>query len=71
MRKGYYMEPILLRLNDAADLCSVSRAKLYKMVQEGLVPSVRFGRSLRIPYAALKQSIETRSNASKRELGKR
>jgi excisionase family DNA binding protein len=57
------MEPLLLRLAEAARLCSVSRAKLYKMVREGHIPAVKFGRSLRIPYEGLKDSIESGSCA--------
>lgn len=55
------MEPLLLKLDDAAKLCSVSRAKLYKMVHLGEIPAVKFGRTLRIPYQGLKQSIEFKS----------
>ena len=56
------MEPLLLRMGEAAKLCSVSRAKLYKMVHEGHIPAVKFGRSLRIPYDGLKRLIESGSS---------
>ena len=51
-------QPLLLRMNEAAQLCSVSKAKLYKMVHEGCIPAVKFGRSLRIPYESLRKAIE-------------
>ena len=51
-------QPLLLRMNEAAQLCSVSKAKLYKMVHEGCIPAVKFGRSLRIPYESLRRAIE-------------
>jgi excisionase family DNA binding protein len=51
-------QPLLLRMNEAARLCAVSKAKLYKMVHEGSIPAVKFGKSLRIPYESLKSAIE-------------
>jgi excisionase family DNA binding protein len=51
-------QPLLLRMNEAARLCAVSKAKLYKMVHEGSIPSVKFGKSLRIPYESLRIAIE-------------
>jgi excisionase family DNA binding protein len=45
-------------MNEAALLCAVSKAKLYKMVHEGCIPAVKFGKSLRIPYESLRKAIE-------------
>lgn len=44
---------LLLRVSEAADLLSVARSKAYAMVQAGEIPSVRLGKSVRVPRAAL------------------
>lgn len=45
--------PILLRPDDAARLIQVSRSHLYALIADGTLPSVRLGRSRRVPRAAL------------------
>lgn len=51
-------EPILLRIPDAASLLGLSRSMVYEMAQRGEIPTVRIGRTLRIPSAALRTWAE-------------
>jgi excisionase family DNA binding protein len=43
----------LLSVYDAAAFLSVSRSKLYEMMDQGLLPFVKLGRSRRVPRRAL------------------
>jgi excisionase family DNA binding protein len=46
-------EPLLVRVEDAARILSLSRSKVYEMLDRGELPSVRAGSARRIPLAAL------------------
>jgi excisionase family DNA binding protein len=54
--------PLLLRPAEAAKLLGMSRAKIYELMASGELPTIRFGRSVRIPREALDQVISRRSN---------
>jgi len=41
-------------VSQAADFLSVSRAKLYGLMDTGSIPWAKFGKSRRIPWAGLK-----------------
>ena len=56
-------EPLLLRVADAAELIAVSRAKAYAMCASGELPTVRLGRSTRVPVEGLKRFIAEREVA--------
>jgi excisionase family DNA binding protein len=43
---------------EAGQFLNVSRAMITKMTQNGTMPSKRFGRSLRIPWAWLLAQVE-------------
>ena len=47
------MEKLLLKPTEAADALGVSRSTIYELVAAGTVPSVRLGRSVRVPVASL------------------
>lgn len=52
--------PILLTPDEAADLCRVTRATVYRWARDGIIPAVHVGGSrgsLRIPRAALEQHL--------------
>jgi excisionase family DNA binding protein len=57
------VEQILLRVGDAAEAISMSRAKVYSLIALGEIPSVRLGKSLRVPVDALRESIRQRMEA--------
>jgi excisionase family DNA binding protein len=47
-----------LTVAEVAQLMRVSNMTVYRMVESGKLPAVRFGRSYRIPESALAQAIE-------------
>jgi excisionase family DNA binding protein len=48
------MERLLLRVEEAAELVSLSRAKFAKLIADGTVPSLKIGRCRRIHVDALR-----------------
>lgn len=48
-------EPILLRPAEVAALLSLSRSEVYRQIAAGTIPSVRFGRSVRVPRRWVEQ----------------
>lgn len=47
-----------LTVAEVAELMRVSNMTVYRMVESGKLPAVRFGRSYRIPESALAAAIE-------------
>jgi excisionase family DNA binding protein len=47
------IEPLLVRVEDAARILSLSRSTIYQMLDSGELPSVRRGAARRIPVAAI------------------
>ena len=47
-----------LTVAEVADLMRVSYMTVYRMVESGKLPAVRFGRSYRIPESAVAAAIE-------------
>ncbi|WP_035782991.1 helix-turn-helix domain-containing protein [Arthrobacter sp. H14] len=43
----------LLTVDEAAHMLRVSRMTVYRQIHSGELPSVRFGRSIRIPASAI------------------
>ena len=62
------MEQMLLRIPEAAKVMGLGRTKMYELVRSGDVPSVRFGRSIRIPTKSLVELIEQRTSEAEEEL---
>ncbi len=52
------MNKILLSVDEMAELLSIGRSKAYALVQDGTLPSLRIGRSVRIPLSALEDWVE-------------
>lgn len=42
-------EPIMLRPSEVATLLAISRSEVYRLIDRGEIPSVRIGRSRRVP----------------------
>jgi excisionase family DNA binding protein len=59
----------MLKPSDIAPLLGVTRARVYQMVTEGKLPSVRFGRGLRIPRAAWEAWLEEQSKRALASIG--
>jgi len=52
-----FRNQLLVRVEEAARLCDLSRSRMYELIQSGEVPSVGIGRSRRIPIDSLKEWI--------------
>jgi excisionase family DNA binding protein len=52
-----FTTPQLLTIVDAARLLGISRSKLYELLADGELPSVRIGRTRRIAASALEESV--------------
>ena len=48
------MERLLVRPEEAAEVLGISRARLYELLAAGVIPSIRVGRSRRVPADALR-----------------
>jgi len=55
------MDPLLLKPGEAADLLGVSRSTIYQLMGSGEVPSMRVGKLLRVPAAALQRWVNERA----------
>jgi excisionase family DNA binding protein len=51
------IEPLLVRVEEAARILSLSRSMIYQLLDRGELPSVRCGAARRIPIAALHEWI--------------
>jgi excisionase family DNA binding protein len=51
-------ERILLDVDDAAQAVAISRRKLQYLINEGHVPVVRIGRSVRVPLQGLRAYVD-------------
>ena len=63
---------ILLRVQEAADMLSVSRAKMYELLAaNNEIPVVRIGHSIRVPRAALETWVNDQTEEWYQQQGKR
>ncbi|MGE0539822.1 MAG: excisionase family DNA-binding protein [Dehalococcoidia bacterium] len=53
------MDKLLLKPIEAAELVGLGRSKCYEMIRDGTIPSVRLGKSVRIPADALRRWVDT------------
>jgi excisionase family DNA binding protein len=53
-----HVEPLLVRVEEAARILSLSRSTIYEMMDRGELQSVRCGAARRIPLAALRAWVE-------------
>jgi excisionase family DNA binding protein len=58
------IEPLLVRVEEAARLLSLSRSTIYEMLDRGELPSVRCGTARRIPLAALRAWVEHQTEST-------
>jgi excisionase family DNA binding protein len=57
------VEPLLVRVEEAARILSLSRSTIYELLDRGELPSVRCGAARRIPLAALHTWVERHTTA--------
>lgn len=55
--------PTVMSVSEAAALLGISRNSAYEAVRSGELPALRFGRSIRIPGAALNRLLSSSSAA--------
>jgi excisionase family DNA binding protein len=65
------LEPLLLRVEEAAGLASLGRSKAYEMVASGEWPSVAIGRCRRVPLDGLRRWVEQQAAEADRSLLRR
>ncbi|HHY33346.1 MAG TPA: helix-turn-helix domain-containing protein [Firmicutes bacterium] len=51
-------EKLLLTVTEAAQMCGYSRSFLYEAINRGEIPTIRLGRTCRIPASWLRRWIE-------------
>lgn len=51
------IEKLLLRPAEVGDAIGVSRARAYELISSKVIPSVRIGKSIRVPADGLRQWI--------------
>ncbi len=52
------MDKLLLRPREVTELLGLSRSRVYELLYQRQLPSVRIGRSIRIPVRALNEWVE-------------
>ena len=54
---------LLYRPTEAAEAIGVSRAKVYQLIAENRLPSIKVGHSIRVPVRALAEWVERQLEA--------
>jgi excisionase family DNA binding protein len=57
------MEKLLLRPAEAAETLGLGRSKTYQLIASGIIPSLRIGKSVRVPTEALRQWAKAQAKA--------
>ena len=52
------VEPICVRVNDAARMIGVGRTKLYQLISRGELETVKIGKATRVTTASLHRLVE-------------
>jgi excisionase family DNA binding protein len=53
-----YMTKLLLRPAEVSELIGMGKSKTYELIASGVIPSVRLGKSVRVPADRLREWIE-------------
>ncbi len=51
-------DPLVLTVEEAARLLGIPRGLAYKMIREGVIPSIRFGRRVVVPRSRLRALMD-------------
>ncbi len=62
------MEKLLLRPTEAAKAISLGRSKMYDLIAKGIIPSIRIGKSVRVPADGLREWVKAQTGISGDEL---
>jgi excisionase family DNA binding protein len=49
------METLAIRATEAAKRLGIGRSKVYELISAGILPSIRIGKSVRVPVSALEK----------------
>lgn len=52
------VEPICVRVNDAARMIGVGRTKLYELISSGELETIKIGKATRVTTASLHRLVE-------------
>jgi excisionase family DNA binding protein len=61
------MEKLLMRPTEAANALGLGRSKIYELIANRAIPSVRIGRSVRVPIEELRQWISNQQRENRGE----
>ncbi len=64
---GNEMDKLLLRPREVTELLGLSRSRVYELLCQGQLPSVRIGRSIRVPSRALTEWVEKQQLEQQRD----
>jgi excisionase family DNA binding protein len=53
-----HTEKLLLRASEVSELAGLGKSKTYELIAAGILPSVRIGKSVRVPAGQLREWIE-------------
>lgn len=53
----------LLKGDEVAHILNISRSQAYKLMQQGEIPTIRIGRSVRVHYESLWSFIEEKTSS--------
>jgi excisionase family DNA binding protein len=56
--------PLAVRVKQACELIGIGRSKLYELVAEGEIETIKVGSATLIPMTSLARFVESRRNAS-------
>jgi len=58
------MNKILLKPAEVAERLRIGRSLVYELIAQGEIPSIRLGRCIRVPVAALNEWIEDKQSTA-------
>lgn len=58
------MERLFIKPKEAAGALCFGRSKIYELIADGTIPSVRIGKSIRVPIKELLEWVNRQSNGS-------
>jgi excisionase family DNA binding protein len=56
------MKKLLLRPTEAAEVIGLGRSKMYELLAKGIVPSIKIGKSVRVPVEGLRAWIKKQTS---------
>ena len=56
------VEPICVRINDAARMIGIGRTKLYELISSGELETVKIGKATRVTTASLHDLVRRKSS---------